>query len=137
MIEKVYLNGGKVIAKEAAFPSKTDVNFESANSIELFSKMKETVLEPLAKFKRQERNWRFRSILSLDLYTVNYEPLGGSPYITLPHSLAAQKEIINLKHENDECFKWAITRAINPVEKYMNVLIENFEKHPRTSIGRV
>ena len=29
----------------------------------------------------------------------------------------AKKAIINLKNENDECFKCAITRALNPVEK--------------------
>ena len=44
------------ISKEAAFHSKTDVNLESTNCNELFSKMKETVLESLAKFKRQGRN---------------------------------------------------------------------------------
>ena len=36
---------GKVIAKEAAFHSKTEVNLESTNSNELLSKMKETVLK--------------------------------------------------------------------------------------------
>ena len=108
---------GEVIAKEAAFHSKTEVNLESINSNELFSKMKETVLESLAKFQRQGFNWRFRSVLSLDLHTVKYEPLGSSSYIPLPDFQAAKKAIINLKNEDDECFKWAITRAINPVEK--------------------
>ena len=28
-----------------------------------------------------------------------------------------KKAIINLKNDDDECFKWAITRALNPVEK--------------------
>ena len=53
MMEKVDLKSGEVIAKEAAFHSKTEVNLESTNSNELFSKMKETVLESLAKFQRQ------------------------------------------------------------------------------------
>ena len=48
MMEKVDLKSGEVIAKEAAFHSKTQVNLESTNSNELFSKMKETVLESLA-----------------------------------------------------------------------------------------
>ena len=43
----------------------------------------------------------------------------------------------NLKNEDDECFKWAITRALNPVEKTLNVLIKNFEKNQRFSIGMV
>ena len=54
--------------------------------------------------------------LSLDLHIVKYEPLGGSSYIPLPGFLAAKKAIINLKNEDDECFKWTITRALNPVE---------------------
>ena len=45
MMEKVDLKSGEVIAKEAAFHSKTEVNLESTDCNELFSKMKETVLE--------------------------------------------------------------------------------------------
>ena len=45
MMKKVDLKSGEVIAKEAAFHSKTEVNLESTDSNELFSKMKETVLE--------------------------------------------------------------------------------------------
>ena len=43
MMEKVDLKCGKVIAKEAAFHSKSEVNLESTDSSELFSKMRETV----------------------------------------------------------------------------------------------
>ena len=56
--------------------------------------------------------------MSLDLHTVKYEPLGASSYIPLLSFLAAKKAIINLKNEDNECFKWAITRALNPVEKH-------------------
>ena len=49
---------------------------------------------------------------------------------------SCQEAIINLKNADDECFKWAITRALNPVENILNVLIKNFEKHQRSSIGR-
>ena len=54
MMEKVDIKSGELIAKEAAFHSKTDVNLESTDSDELFSKMKETVLESLAKFKDKD-----------------------------------------------------------------------------------
>ena len=40
MMEKVDLKSGEVITKEAAFHSKTEVNLESTDSNELFSKMK-------------------------------------------------------------------------------------------------
>ena len=126
MMEKVDLKSGEVIAKEAAFHSKTEVNLKSINSNELFSKMKETVLESLAKCQRQGSNWRFHSVLSLGLHTVKYEPLGGSSSILLPAFLTAKKAIINLKNEDDECFKWAITRALNPVEKHSERIDEKF-----------
>ena len=127
---------GEVVAKEAVFHFKTEVNLESTDYSELFSKMKETVLESLAKFQRQGSNWRFRSVLSRDLHTVKYEPLGSSSYIPLSGFLAAKKAIVNLANDYDECYKWAITPTLNPVEKTLNVLIENFEKHQRPSIWR-
>ena len=117
MMKKVDLKSGEVIAKEAAFLSKTEVNLESTDSNELFPKLEETFLEYLAKFQRQGSSWRFHSVLSLDLHTVEYERLGASSYIPLPKFLAAKKAIINLKIQDDKCFKWAITRALNPVQK--------------------
>ena len=77
MMEKVDLKS-EVIAKETAFHSKTEVNLESTDCNELFSKMKETILKSLEKFQRQGSNWRFHSVLSLDHHTVKYVPLGGS-----------------------------------------------------------
>ena len=103
MMEKADPKSGEVIAKEAVFRSKTEVNLENSDYNELLSKMKESVLEYLAKFQRQGSNWRFHSVLSMDLHTVTFEPLGGSSYIPLPNFLAAKKAIINLKNEDDEC----------------------------------
>ena len=78
MMKKVDLKNGEVIAKEAVIHSKTEFNLESNDSNELFSKMKETVYESFAKFQRQGSNWRFHSVLSLNLHTVKYVPLDGS-----------------------------------------------------------
>ena len=56
MMEKVYLKSGEVIAKEAAFHSKTEINIESTNCNKLFSTMKETVLESSAKISKTRSN---------------------------------------------------------------------------------
>lgn len=42
----------------------------------------------------------------------------GSSYIPLPAELAAKKAIINMKNEDNECFKWCISRALNPTEDH-------------------
>ena len=88
----------------------------------MFLKTKETVLKSITKFQKQGSNWRFRSVLSLDLHTVKYVPLGGVSHIPLPRFLVAKKTIINIKNEDDECFKWAITRALNPVEEHSELI---------------
>ena len=62
MMEKVDLKSGEVIAKEVAFHSKTEVNLESNDFNELFSKLKETVLKSLVKFQRPGNNWKFHSV---------------------------------------------------------------------------
>ena len=51
MMEKVDLKSGEVIAKEAAVHSKTEINLESTDCNELFSKMEETGLEQNFKDK--------------------------------------------------------------------------------------
>ena len=75
MMEKVDLKGGEMIANRQHF-----------------------TLKQKSKFQRQQSNGRFRSVLSLALHTVKYEPLGGSPYIPLSDFLSARKAIINLKN---------------------------------------
>ena len=101
MMKMVDLKSGEVIVKEAAFHCKTEVKLESKDTNELFSKMEKTVLESLAKFQRHGSNWRLHSVLTLDLQTVKYEPLGGYSYIPLPSSLAAKKAIVNIKNDDD------------------------------------
>ena len=92
MMKKVDLKSGEVIAKEATFHSKTEVYLESTISNELFSKMKETVVESLAKFQRQGSNWRFHSVLNLDLHTVKYEPLGVLLYFAFKVSRSKKSD---------------------------------------------
>ena len=53
MMEKVDLKSDEVIVKEAAFHYKTEVNLESTNSNELFSKMKETVYGVCSKISKR------------------------------------------------------------------------------------
>ena len=75
------------------------------------------MLESMANFQRLGSNSLFTSIVHLAIYTVKYEPIRGSSYIALPTKLAVKKVIVNLKNEDNECFKWAVARALNPIGK--------------------
>ena len=50
---------------------------------------------------------------------MKYEPLKGSSYIQLPSELRnSAKGLINLKNDDNECFRWCHTRHLNPQDKY-------------------
>ena len=47
-----------------------------------------------------------------------YDPLSGSSYIKLPAKLGnSRKGLINLKNEDNECFRWCHIRHLNPQMK--------------------
>ena len=35
----------------------------------------------------------------------------------LPKAIKDKKALINLKNEDQQCFKWCVTKALNPVDK--------------------
>ena len=53
--------------------------------------------------------------------------MGGSLYIPLPKYLANKNAIINLKNDDEQCFKWSVTRAINPAERNPQRIDENLK----------
>ena len=74
-------------------------------------------MNEIDNFTEGGSGWVFISIVHLKIHTVKYEPMGGSSYIPRPKYLADKKAIINLKNNDDQCFKWAITRALHPADK--------------------
>ncbi|KAG1665131.1 hypothetical protein GQR58_019518 [Nymphon striatum] len=104
-MEKTNIATGDTITDPAAFHSKVEVNLKSTDVNDLYNKKVDNVLESLATFQTRGSNWVFRSIINLDIHTVAYEPLKGNSYIPLPTELEMKKAIINMKNNDDECFK--------------------------------
>ena len=76
------------------------------------------ILKNLATFQSRCSNWAFVSIIDLTIHTVECKPLRDNSYIPLPKNLKEKKALINMKNEDEECFKWCITRALNPVKSH-------------------
>ncbi|XP_065662924.1 selenoprotein V-like [Hydra vulgaris] len=47
-----------------------------------------------------------------------YNPIKAKSYIPLDKNLATKKAIINIKNEDNQCFKWCIARALNPTDNH-------------------
>ena len=117
MMDRTDIKTGDVVSQVADFHSNITVNLEGKDVSELYESVVDKMLESMANFQRLGSNWLFASIVHLAIYTVKYEPIRGSSYIVLPAKLADKKAIVNLKNEDNECFKWAVTRALNTVGK--------------------
>ena len=116
-MSKTDLQTGEVIFTTAYFSSKYEINFPNTDVSELYKTMSDKMLESLAAYQQRGSNWVFDSIEELEMHTAKYEPLKGSSYIPLPKNLKNKKAIINMENKDNECFKWCIARALNPVEK--------------------
>ncbi|XP_022807622.1 uncharacterized protein LOC111344644 [Stylophora pistillata] len=116
-MSKTNIATGETVLKLAYFKSFMEIVFQETDREELYQKGVDKMMESLAKFQREGSGWVIHSIAGLDLHTVKYTPLRGSSYIKLSPYLANKKAIINMKNEDDECFKWCVTRALNPVKK--------------------
>src|ERR1043165_1387630 len=116
IMERVDMKSGEVTLGDCPFVSKTEVILEATDTNEVYSKAIEKITKSMASFQMRGSNWRFVSVVKLDINTVVYKPLKGSSFIPLPPELASKKVIINMQNDDDECFKWCITRALNPVK---------------------
>ncbi len=85
---------------------------------EMYEEMKEKMLESLSKFQKEGSGWQLYLIKGLDISVVKFNPLSGSGYSKLPPLIAKKKAVINMKNDDDQCFKWAVTRALNPTDNH-------------------
>ena len=77
----------------------------------------ETIEERIQSFNQRGSNWRFQRVLSFDIHLTDFQPLRGSTFFPLPKKIATKKAVINMKNDDNLCFKWSVTRALHPVEK--------------------
>src|ERR1043165_9485391 len=117
-MERVNIKTGEVDSDDIPFFTAAEVILESTDVNEIYNKAKDKIMESMASFQMGGSNWRFRAVVKLDINTAKYAPLKGRSYIPLPEYLANKKAIINLKNDDCECFKWCVTRALNPVEEH-------------------
>jgi hypothetical protein len=117
VMERVDMKSGEVTTTEIHYVTKAEEILEATDVNELYTDAIDRILEKIANFQMLGSNWRFKSVVKMHINTFVYKPLKGSSYIPLPKELAAKKAIINMKNEDNECFKWCVTRALNPVER--------------------
>ena len=86
---------------------------------EIYDEMVEEIEEEMQKAQDAVgRGWQYEKAIKLVLHTTKWEPLYGGSYIPLDPYLANKKALINMKNEDEECFKWCVLRALNPKDEH-------------------
>ena len=98
------------------FNSETVENLEGTDESVIYDNFIQTIEERIQNFNQRGSNWRFQRVLSLDVHFTDFIPLRGSTYFPLPKKIATKKAVINMKNDDNLCFKWSVTRALNPVD---------------------
>ena len=75
------------------------------------------MLESLAKYQNLGSGWRLHSIEMLEIFITKFKPLGGKSYKPFPKAIVKKKAVINMENDDNQCFKWAVTRALNPIKR--------------------
>ena len=116
-MQKTDLTTGDTVEVEADFHSDIEINIAEKDKNKLLDKMIARIEEVLANFQQSGSNWVFQQIIRLEIHFANWQPLGGSTFIPLPAKIKNKKAVINPKNEDNQCFKWCVVRALNPVKK--------------------
>ena len=76
---------------------------------------RQEILNVIDKWVSEGLGWVTDRIDSHYLNVTLYKPLNGSSYIKLPAKLGnSRKGLINIKNEDNECFRWCHIRHLNP-----------------------
>ena len=102
--------------EEFAFHSKgLKLILMETDKNEIYDEMVEEIEEEMQKAEDAVGSgWRFERVIKLVLHTTRWDPINAGSYIELPEVLKNKHAIINMKNQDEECFKWCVLRALNP-----------------------
>ena len=114
----VLMSQGEKI-EEFAFHSKgIKLILMETDENEIYDEMVDEIEEEMQKTREAVGSgWQFEKVIKLVLHTTRWDPINAGSYIELPEVLKNKHAIINMKNQDEECFKWCVLRALNLINK--------------------
>ena len=108
----------ETVEKSAYFNSTPQTIINQMEIADSLQSSKQQILNKIAQWISEGSGWTIKSVDSHYLNIVKYKSLKGSSYIKLPKELQnSVKGLINIKNEDNECFRWCHIRHLNPQQK--------------------
>ena len=98
------------------FNSTTRIILNELNIRDFYDNAVEEILNRIARWISKGSGWVIERIHKLYFNVVSYVPLKGRSYFPLPEELRHQRKgLINVKNDDNECFRWCHVRHLNPL----------------------
>ena len=115
---------------QATISSKSSTLLEnSKNTIEdQISSIIEQLENNIAAFESQGSGWMYYQIHFVDVQISKYIPFKHGSYIPLPACIQNKKACVNVKNNDNRCFKYAILSALHPAKEHV-FRTSNYDKY--------
>ena len=110
------ISDGETIYKTVNFFSTPQTIINNTEINASLEASKQIILNKIAVWISEGSGWTIESVDNHYLNVVTYQPLTGSSYIRMP-SFLRNKSLINMKNNDNECFRWCHIRHLNPQKK--------------------
>ena len=107
------ISDGETISRTIAFFSTPQTIINNTEIRVALEATQQIILNKIAIWISEGSGWTIKSVDHHYLNVVQYQPLAGSSYIKMPEDLR-NRSLINLKNNDNECFRWCHIRHLNP-----------------------
>ncbi|XP_015914701.2 uncharacterized protein [Parasteatoda tepidariorum] len=110
----------KIVREEKNFETKNTLILLSTDLEEFYSSIMSKLLTEAEDFKTRDSGWSLDEIIAFEIRFNKYNPLRASGFISLPPVINNKVAVVNVKNDDNECFKWAILSALHPPQANPN-----------------
>ncbi len=105
--KKFYPATGREEFEEITVPSKNQIILREDEIGEMIHALLLEIHEKIESWDNNEGYWHLVNVVNVDFKLREYKPLSGS-YIELPEWIYSKKATINIKNEDQKCFKYCL-----------------------------
>lgn len=103
----------RVIEDNKSFISDVFPIYQYSDTPNLYNtKVIEVLKKNIEEFQETDSGWTLKSINFLTVHIHKYNPLRAGTYIELPKFIQKKRACINVRNDDEYCFKWAVISAL-------------------------
>ncbi len=99
---------GQEVFEEISVPSKNQIILREDEILQTIHALLLEIYEKIESWDNNEGYWHLGNVINIDFKLREYKLLSGSSYIELPKWIYNKKATINIKNEDQKCFKYCL-----------------------------